>query len=365
MKSGVLREIHRVEARSLMAYHDWEVPAVYTSVDQEFQAATNGAVLVDHSPFGRLEVHGHDGIDLLHRLSTNDLLSMPSGQILPTILTTDKGRMVDYLLVAKRSPAPLLVVSPNNEETVTHWVDRYCITEDVRLRCVTNDTSMFAFIGPRSQEFAAAILEADLPSGMITETKVGHARIAASCVETSRARTVYFLVENSDAKAVWTELSYKSEKLGVLRMGFASYEAFRIARGIPEIGREITLDFNPHEVAFRDAVNTTKGCYIGQEVIARLETYQKVQRKLVGIMLTDRCPLASGPVPLHAGGVDVGIMTSWSNFPVNGRHMALGIVRNDLVHEGDSLRVGDSSVRGIAITTPILLKNTELSQLPR
>jgi tRNA-modifying protein YgfZ len=358
MKTGVLREIHRAEARALMAYHDWEVPALYSSVDQEFQAATDGAALLDHSLFGRIEINGADGLDLLHRLSTNDILSMRPGQVIPTVLTSDKGRIVDYVKVAKRTPASLLVVSPNNEETVTHWIDRYCIAEDVRLHCITNDTSMFTLVGPRSRSVASTVLGFDLAFGTNIETRIGQARVIAGFVETPRVQMAHFLVENNDATAIWAQLSHEGEKLGVLRMGFVSYEAFRIARGIPDIGREITSDFNPYEVGLRDAISMTKGCYIGQEVIARLDTYQRVKRKLTGILLTGNCASLSTPVPLLAGGEEVGVMTSCSAAPVNGHHLALGIVRNDRVHEGDSLSVANSSVHGIAITTPILLKTT-------
>jgi tRNA-modifying protein YgfZ len=358
MKTGVLREIHRAEARALMAYHDWEVPALYSSVDQEFQAATNGAALLDHSLYGRIEINGADGLDLLHRLSTNDILSLRPGQIIPTVLTSDKGRIVDYVKVAKRTPAPLLVVSPNNEETVTHWIDRYCITEDVRLHCITNDTSMFTLVGPRCQSVASTILGVDLAFGTNIEARVGHARVIAGLVETPRVQMAHFLVENNVAATVWAQLSQEGEKLGVLRMGFESYEAFRIARGIPDIGREIISDFNPYEVGLRDAISMTKGCYIGQEVIARLDTYQKVKRKLTGILLTGNCTSLSTPVPLLAEGEEVGVMTSCSAIPVNGRNLALGVVRSDRVHEGDSLSVANSSVHGIAITTPILLKTT-------
>lgn len=357
MKTGVLREIHRAEARELMAYHDWEVPALYSSVDQEFQAATTGAVLLDHSLYGRLELTGADGLDLLHRLSTNDLLGMHPGQVVPTVLTTDKGRLVDYLKVARRSPASLLVVSPNNEEAVTHWIDRYCITEDARLHCVTNDTSMFTFIGPRSQAVASAVLGVDLPSGTSVEARLGTAGVVAGFVETPRVRMVHFLTENTSAETVWKELYERGEKLGVSHMGFAAYEAFRIARGIPDIGREITGEFNPYEVGLRDTISLTKGCYLGQEVIARLDTYQKVRRKLVGLLLPTPCPSFSAPVPLLSEGEEVGIMTSCSPAPVKGRILALGVVRIDRVHEGDSLGVGDSGVRGVAITTPILLQN--------
>lgn len=355
MKTGVLRETHAASAREVMAYHDWEVPAVYSSVDQEFEAASTGVALLDHSLFGRLELVGADGLDLLHRLSTNDLLSMRPDQILPTILTTEKGRLVDYVKVAKRSPSSLMVVSPNNEETITHWVDRYCITEDVRLHCITNDTSMFTFIGPRSQPAAEAILGVSLPSGQSVEVWYGSAVVVAGFVETPRVQMTHVLVENSTAESLWKELVQKGERLGVVRMGYAAYEAFRIARGIPDIGREITSDFNPYEIGLRDSISATKGCYLGQEVIARLETYQKIRRKLMGVLLPGPCLCSRVPAPLLAAGEEAGMLTSCSPSPVRGKYIALAVVRNDLVREGDTVTLPDCSARGIAITTPILL----------
>ena len=356
MKTGVLREVHRAEARDLMAYHDWEVPTVYSTVEQEFQAAMTGATLLDHSLSGRLEVHGADGLDLLHRLSTNDLLSTQPGQIVPTVLTTEKGRIVDYVKVARRPSAPLLIVSPNHEDVVTRWIDRFCITEDVQLRCISNDTSMFTFVGPRAQAVASGILGIELPSGMTVEANFGEATITAGYEETPRVQMAHVLVQNPEAEAVWKEMSKRAEELGVPRMGFAAYETFRIARGIPDIGRELTDDFNPYEVGLRDAISMTKGCYIGQEVIARLDTYQKVKRKLMGILFTESCPSNSGQLTLLlAEGKEVGIMTSCSPHSVKGRHVGLGVVRSDLVREGDSLTLGDSSARGIAINTPLLL----------
>jgi tRNA-modifying protein YgfZ len=355
MKTGVLREVHRTEAREISVYHDWEMPAVYSSVDQEFQAATTGTALVDHSFFGRLEVNGADGLDLLHRLSTNDLRSLRPGQVTLTAITTDKGRLVDYVKVARTSPAPHLFVSPNNEEALTHWIDRYCITEDVRLRCVTNDTSLFTFVGPRAQATATNILGVELPSGTAVEAKIGATSATVAYVETPRVEMVHFLVQNDVAEQFWRELVRGGEKLGVLRMGLAAYETFRIARGIPDFGREITGEFNPFEVGLRDSISLTKGCYLGQEVIARLDTYQKVKRKLVGILFKTSSPSAVMPVPLLAEGVEVGVMTSCSPHAVNGMYMGLAVVRSDRVHEGDALLPANSTENGIVITTPILL----------
>jgi folate-binding protein YgfZ len=324
-------------------------------VDHEFEAASTGVSLLDHSLFGRLELVGADGLDLLHRLSTHDLLSMRPGQILPTVLTTEKGRLVDYVKVAKRSPSSLLVVSPNNEETITRWVDRYCISEDARLHCITNDTSMFTFIGPRAQSAASAILEVELPPGQSVEVAFGTATVIAGFVETPRVQMTHLLVDNSSAENVWKELVHKGERIGVERMGFAAYEAFRIARGIPDIGREISPDFNPYEIGLRDSISTNKGCYLGQEVIARLETYQKIKRKLVGVLLPGPCLATRVPVPVLVAGEEAGVLTSCSPFPVRGKYVALAVVRSDLVREGDTVTMPDCSARGIAITTPVLL----------
>jgi glycine cleavage system aminomethyltransferase T len=82
-----------------------------------------------------------------------------------------------------------------------------------------------------------------------------------------------------------------------------------------------------------------------------------VKRKLVGILFTGNCPSATLPVPLIVDGQEVGTLTSCSPYPVKGRHVGLGVVRSDKVHEGDSLSVGNTSARGIAITTPLLLHN--------
>ncbi len=125
---------------------------------------------------------------------------------------------------------------------------------------------------------------------MSVEANFAEAPIAAGYVETPRVQMAHVLVQNAEAESVWTELTKRAEELGVPRMGFAAYETFRIARGIPDIGRELTNDFNPFEVGLRDAISMTKGCYIGQEVIARLDTYQKVKRKLVGILFAETCP---------------------------------------------------------------------------
>ena len=95
------------------------------------------------------------------------------------------------------------------------------------------------------------------------------------------------IVPKESATQIWQQLSHESEKHDIPRIGRAAYDAFRISRGIPAFGAEISNAFNPYEAGLAHAISFTKGCYIGQEVIARLDTYEKVQRELVGLMFEE------------------------------------------------------------------------------
>ena len=130
--------------------------------------------------------------------------------------------------------------------------------------------------------------------------------------------------------------------LGFVELGEEAWEIYRIAKGLPRAGNEITGSFNPYDVGLTDFVSYTKGCYVGQEVIARLDTYQKVRRGLFGLRSTER--LEGLPARLTRDGSDAGVLTSLSAYPHQGEHLGLGVLRRDVVEEGDLLSVEGSGI---------------------
>ena len=124
-----------------------------------------------------------------------------------------------------------------------------------------------------------------------------------------------------------------------------SYEAFRIAAGVPVYGKELGEEVNPLEAGLWDAVSFTKGCYVGQEVVARLNTYEKVKRYLAKLSFEDG-PLPEAGTSLTVEGKDAGKLTSVSPVAESGRRAALGYVRKKYAEPGAILiaETGDGPV---------------------
>ncbi|HEX7573278.1 MAG TPA: tRNA-modifying protein YgfZ, partial [Bacteroidota bacterium] len=129
---------------------------------------------------------------------------------------------------------------------------------------------------------------------------------------------------------------------GARWIGRKAYEGFRIDRGIPAAPGELNDAFNPFECGLRDSISFTKGCYIGQEVIARLDTYGKIRRHLTRVASPARLP---GPLPLLMlkNGAEAGTLTSMTEIPFGGKYLGLAVVRNDLA-PGDTLAAGATGV---------------------
>src|SRR4030095_4779257 len=93
------------------------------------------------------------------------------------------------------------------------------------------------------------------------------------------------IIDSGNAERVWRTLLTRGDAYGTSPLGEEAYEMVRIEFGVPRFGRELTIDQNPLEARLDDAISWTKGCYVGQEVIARLDSRQKVSKLLVGLWL--------------------------------------------------------------------------------
>ncbi len=317
-------------------YHGWMVPETAGSMEDEYSAAQNSMACIDSSFRGRLTVAGKDGLDLLHRLSTNDLTGLRPGGSIGTILTTEKGRIVDFVSVFHGGDRLMLIVSPMMEEQVASWIARFTILEDVAVKSITFDTIMTSFIGPEADSFVSSLLQ--IHSLQESGVSLSWGNIQVIPVRLSHATEVHIVAHAANAERFW---SWLEESCGVGQrvpfIGSSAYEAYRIAEGIPMTGNELVQDHNPYDVNLRDFISYTKGCYIGQEVIARLDTYQKVRRCLVGLRFrADEGSVDQG-ARVVAGGEEVGWVTSLTREPLFGSRLGLAVVRSDVVVNGNEV----------------------------
>ena len=340
--------LHETAGGNMQERFGWELPATITTLSSEYSAATNGTVVHDLSYAGRLHATGADVLDLLNRLSTNKVDELESGHGAPTILTSDSGRIIDLIQVVNMGNHILLMTSPGTQQTTIDWLDKYTIMEDLEVHDHTTNNVMLNLLGPGSyswlEQHAGIDLTDLLPYGTLPAEI---AKISVQVIDKPLGRNPGFalLVCTADAPALWTYMV----GMGVTPIGTDAYETLRVERGVPAYGHEMGEPYNPLEAGLIGSIDFAKGCYIGQEVIARLDTYQKVQKHLVTLRFSE----VSAPTPglgLMSDGRVVGRVTSLGPIPKDGYINGLGYVRKALALEGTRLEM-ESPAEGWAEIT--------------
>ena len=249
---------------------------------------------IDDAPVIRLQ--GADVVDLLQRISTNDVSPLASKRSVTTIFTTEKGRIAEIASVVplQEHDAFVLFLAGCHQGDFGEWLSRYIIMEDV-------------VISPEPLGSGHWLLfEEDLTSGVLEDElrqKLLQGRFL-SVTEHYRGHHWTRIVDLEGQNRPHTELL--EALTHVSSVPFSVFEASRIKAGIPWAGKELTDQYNPMEALAREHISFTKGCYIGQEVIARLDSYKKVSKALARVKGQGNA--STGPLVAH--GKDAGNVTS-------------------------------------------------------
>ena len=348
--------LHPVAAAAGVAFqerHGWDLATVYSTAEEEYQAATTAAGLLDTSYMGRLKATGEDGLDLLNRLSTNQVLDLEPGQGAPTILTTDRGRILDLIGVVNVDDYILLITSPGAEQQVIDWLDKYTIMEDLTVEDITGETAMLSILGPASQaavESASGTSLNQLPPYHSVTAEMAGRQVRIVNRPFGELPSFDLLIAPDAAAGIWEQLSTS----GITPVGAEAFEAVRLNYAVPEFGRELGEAYNPLEAGLIGSIDFAKGCYIGQEVIARLDTYQKIQKHLVRLQFSANATVAEGDT-LSDDGHEVGKVTSVTSIPTGLGLVGLAYVRKASASPGKVLElVGPSHGQAEITALPLL-----------
>ena len=297
-------------------------------------------------PFGRLRCTGEDSLDLLNRLSTNALMALPAGSGAHTVLTSNKGRIVDVTFVLRRDDHLLLLTGDGNEARVAEWIDFYTIIEDTEVEDVTAGTTAVSLMGPSAPTLLASLAGPDAAPAENEDA----AEVAIDGVQATAIRRDVGAIPAFDLIAPGADGPALREAVtdaGACQAGRDAVELARIEQGVPAFGAELSESYNPLEAGLQHMVSYTKGCYIGQEVIARLTTYDKVQKRLVRLTWPADAGAAPG-VKLMLDGRQAGVVTSAIRDPRTGDGLGLGYVRKALIDPDAHLTSADGSSVDVA-----------------
>jgi folate-binding protein YgfZ len=313
------------------------------------RAALESCALADRSTLARLRADGPDFLDLLHRLSTGDVRRLAEGQGAPTVVTTAKGRILDRLFVHRLRPDSVLAVgSSGRGAALLAHLARFTFAERTALSEATEETVQLVLVGPRAREAAgAAGLPVPPPMGASEAEWAGMA-VAVLGEDGSSAEGLSVIAERADASRLREALRTLAPDLDV-----GGLTAWRILRGLPG-SAEMDEERNPLEAGLWDAVSFTKGCYVGQEVVARLKTYDKVVRTLVTVALPAGAEVPPRGATLHQGDRAVGTITSAVLPPGASAPIGMGYLRREVALAGARVTVSWEAARaeGTVLSVP-------------
>ncbi|WP_088240337.1 YgfZ/GcvT domain-containing protein [Calothrix rhizosoleniae] len=309
------------------------------------QAVQTGVALYDRSHWGRVKIADEDRLRFLHNQSTNDFLTLQPGQGCDTVFVTSTGRTIDLATAYVQDDAVILLVSPQRRQLLMEWLDKYIFFADkVKLSDITEFTVTFNLIGSGSDAVVEKLGAGELigkpyaSHQIVSLPSVEGIRIAVGSGLTTPGYTLMFPITDKD------KVREQILELGAVEMSDRAWDMLRILQGRPMPDSELTDDYNPLEVGLWQTISFNKGCYIGQETIARLNTYKGVKQYLWGIRLT--APAEPGTL-ITIGEEKVGKITSYT--PTGDGHFGLGYVRTKAGGVGLQVQVGDAEGEIIAV----------------
>jgi folate-binding protein YgfZ len=312
--------------------------AISVELDAQYRQLREECGLLDNSARGKLIVSGGEAADYLQGQLTNDIEALSPGEGQYAALLDRKGHMQADMRVLLTSPEEIWIDTESEAlEPARRHLEMYKIGREVTVVDLTSERAILSLIGPRSVEIAGTAV---LPEFAVETASID----GIACQAVGTATGIDLIAKSADAERLRDALAVA----GAVEVGPEAAEMVRIEAGTPRFGAEMSAETMPAEAGIVErAVSFTKGCYIGQEPVARLHYKGRPNRHLRGLELS--APAAPGAT-LRLGEKEVGSVGSACISPSRGA-IALAIVRRE-AEPGAELAVGEDGVTARVVDLP-------------
>lgn len=313
------------------------IPLHFGNITDEYSAALERAVIMDRSHEGHFELSGRDRLAIPHRISTNDLLTLAPGEVRPTIFTNATARILDRALFIDRGERVLVITEPGRGEALQRYIQRNIFFNDeAHIHNLAGTMRQFVLHGPNAdavaQQFAPELAPMHGESVQISGVEVFIIRDKP--ISGSHWR---MLVPSEKADNIWAAFVAAGTEYGLIPAGSLTYNALRIRAGRPGAERELSTEYIPLEVGLWDEISFTKGCYTGQEIIARMESRGKLAKTIVRLRLQS---MVEAPAPIRLDGREIGTLSSSVQTP-NGDLLGIGVLKVAAALPGSHVAVAE------------------------
>lgn len=278
----------------------------------EYLAATTGVAWVDFSNRDQLRVVGPDRVSFVHGMVTNDITGLAEGASCSIAMLTAKGAMVGDGRVTKLADAVIVDTGPGQGAAVKAFLEKYLISEDAEVH-EAGDLAVVGLVGPKAE------LSLIAPSAVV------------AAMPGTLGSGFDVIIRREQLSAVLASLS------ALPKVSAETLEVLRVEAGVPLFGADMTETTIPLEANLEKAIHYNKGCYIGQEVIARATYRGQMNKKLMGLLLGEH-ELSRG-AELFKADKRVGRVTSVVRSEKAKQLIALAYVQRDHLAPGTVLEL--------------------------
>ncbi len=313
----------------------------------------DSAGVIHLSTRGRLLVSGSEAVMFLNGLITNDMKTLAVNSWMPAAFPNVQGRLIAAVRIIHREDGFLIDTEGVTLEPVAKLLGRFTLAGDFFVQDVTIETAMLSVQGRKAKVFMNQVLgeaAADASRGQVVTTQLKNGREVTVIRATHTGEDGFDLfVDESEAEGLRNLLLDAGAQL----IGSEVAETLRIEAGIPRFGIDMDETKVVTETNLDDAVSFTKGCYIGQEIIARIKYRGHVAKKLTGVLLQEDVPVESGARILSSDDKEIGGITSSTVSPSLKHTIALAYVKYDYLEPGTKVKVVSAAHEYPAMVTDL------------
>ena len=319
--------------------------ADYGDVRAEFQSLLSGCGVYDLSWRAKINVTGGHRLRWLNGMISNNVRDLQPGHGVYAFILNPQGHIQGDLYAFNRSDSFLLDMELAQRDKILQWLKRYIIADDVQLADMSDKLTAVGLTGPDSREI--------MKRAEIAVPDLGYLQFSDLTWRDTGMTVLHSGEEAADSWQIWIapdRLSLVWDALanaGAKPAGTSALNFFRIAKAIPQYGVDIRERDLPHETGQMRALNFTKGCYLGQEIVERIRARGAVHRQFTSFSVDG--PLPEPGTKIQSEGKEVGEVTTSALLPLPGgdRPAALGYLRREA--EGKELQAGEAKLVSNAV----------------
>ncbi len=313
-----------------------------------------GAGVIDLSSRGRLLVSGSEAVMFLNGLITNDMKTLAVNSWMPAVFPNVQGRLIAAVRVIHRVDGFLIDTEGASLTTVAKLLERFTLAGDFRVKDLSSETAMLSVQGKSAAKVVQHVLGETAAN--VERAQVATAKLKDTNGEPIVIRATHTAEDGYDIFINGVETETLRESFiaaGAQAIGSETAETLRVEAGIPRFGIDMDETKVVTETNLDDAVSFTKGCYIGQEIIARIKYRGHVAKKLTGVLLEEDVALESVAKIFSADGKEIGSVTSSAISPRLKNRIGLAYVKYDYLEPGTKVKLIANDVEFPATVTEL------------